>query len=79
MKKPTTGILYPARYSFRFKGEIKSFTNNQKQELLQMTRHTGKDKHIVRNNSHTSMIPKPAVMRREEEGSNAQYWRYIFT
>jgi len=29
-EKPTTTILYPARISFRFEGEIKGFTDKQK-------------------------------------------------
>ena len=29
-KKPPTKLLYPARLSFRFEGEIKTFTDKQK-------------------------------------------------
>ena len=29
-KKPTTRLLYPAKISFKYEGEIKSFTDKQK-------------------------------------------------
>ena len=38
MKKPTTKIIYPARISFRFKKEIKRFTEKQKLRELNTTK-----------------------------------------